>query len=121
MNIKIKNQSAAEIAYAGIGILTVPLSSGAGNATFLARYEVHKNASTYINIDGCDYAARLIDYMCHISANNGKKVPDSVMVTIDGTSTTDYTYTKISDTSAILKIHGEKVKGDITITASAVD
>lgn len=122
--VKLKNQTGAEIPYSFIEQLAVPLASGAGNAVFVARYEVTKTLSTNITYEGGDFAAHGIDYMCRISTGStGKNVPASILVTVGGNEInvgTGYTYTKLSDTEAFVKINGESITGNVTIVAVAV-
>lgn len=122
--VKLKNQTGTEVIYSSVEQVALPLSSGAGNATFLASYAVSKTASAYITYDGGDMAAHDVDYMCRISTGStGKTVPTSISVNIGGsvaTAGTAYTYTKLSDTEAVVKVKGSYITGAITITAVAV-
>ena len=122
--VKLKNQAGLEVTYSNIEQVTIPLASGNGNATFVAEYHVSKVASTYITYIGGGYAANTVDYMCRISTGTtGKKVPDSVTLKIGesvATSGTHYTYTKLSDSEAVVSVLGAHITGDIVIEAVAV-
>ena len=123
-NVKLKNQTGTEVNYEAIEQVTIPLSSGMGNATFVARYDVTKVASAYITYYGGDTAGNGVDYTCCISTGGtGKNVPDSITLTIggkDATANVAYVYTKVSNTEAVVKVNGSYITGAIGLTAVAV-
>ena len=116
-NIKLKNQIGTEVNYASVEQVNIPLSSGTGEATFLAKYKVTKTAKANITYIGGDAAAYGVDYMCRIT---GSAVADSVTVSVGGATAaqnTAYTYVKVSDTEAYVVVNGSFVTGDLVITA----
>ena len=123
-SVKLKNQMGTEVIYNSIEKVTIPLSAGTGDATFVARYYVTKTDSPNITYIGGGAAANSVDYVCHISTEGtGKKVPDTITVKIGGTVATigtHYTYTKHSDTEATVFIVGSQITGYIVIEAVAV-
>lgn len=122
--VKLKNQAGIDVNYSDVETVTIPLASGNGNAAFFARYGVTKNAAVSITYDGGDYAANGVDYLCVISTGStGKKVPNSIEVKIGGNIATEnlaYTYSKLTDTIATVKVVGQYITGDIVLTAVAV-
>ena len=121
--VKLKNQSGTEVTYSAVEQVAIPLSTGNGNAYFMARYDVSKTSSSNITYEGGTVAAHGVDYICRISCSSSSyKVPTSVSVTIGGTVATEnvaYTYTRISNAKAFVRINGTYVTGDIVITAIA--
>ena len=121
--VKLKNQAGIEVNYSDIENVTIPLASGSGNATFMARYGVTKYASANITYDGGEYAANGVDYMCRISTGStGKHVPDSIIVKIGGTEATAnlaYVYTKLTNIESVVRINGSYITGEIEIEAYA--
>lgn len=116
-NVKLKNQIGTEVNYASVEQVNIPLSSGTGEATFLAKYKVTKTAKANITYNGGDTAAYGVDYMCRIT---GSAVADSITVSVGGTVATvntAYTYEKVSDTEAYVIVKGAYVTGDLVITA----
>ena len=114
--VKLKNQTGSEVIYSAIETLAVPMSSGVGDAYFIARYNVEHTASASVEYDGGKYAAHGVDYVCRISASIGT-IPTSITVTIGGTAKTcdvDYTY---SQAEGLVIIKGSCITGDIVITA----
>ena len=121
--IKLKNQSGTEVTYNAVEQVAIPLSAGNGNAFFMARYGVSKTSSSNIAYEGGATAAHGVDYICRISrGSTSYKVPTNVSITIGGnvaTANVAYTYTRISDAEAFVKINGTHITGDISITATA--
>jgi hypothetical protein len=122
--VKLKNQAGIEVNYSDIENVTIPLASGSGNATFMARYGVTKYASSNLTYDGGEYTANGVDYMCRMSTGStGKYVPDSIKVKIGGTEAVAglaYVYTKLTNLEAIVKVNGSYITGAIEIEAMAV-
>lgn len=121
--VKLKNQSGEEVNYSEIEQLAIPLASGTDNAFFMARYNVTKANSPYINYDGGNYAANKVDYLCRVSSGSGKHVPTNVTVKINGQTAANgnaYVYTRLTDTEAIIKLNGTHIIGDVYILAEAV-
>lgn len=122
--VKLKNQAGVDVNYSDVETVTIPLASGSGNAAFMARYGVTKLAAASITYNGGDYAANGVDYICLITTGTtGKRVPDSVTINIGGKVATvglAYTYAKLTDTHAVIKVAGDYVTGNIEITAVAV-
>ena len=123
-SVKLKNQMGTEVTYSSIEKVTIPLSAGTGDATFVAKYFVTKTPSPGITYIGGGSVANSVDYMCRISTGTtGKKVPTSITVKVGGTllaGGTHYTYTRLSDTEASVGILGASITGDIVIEAVAV-
>lgn len=121
--IKLKNQTGTEVTYNSVEQVAIPLASGSGNATFMARYDVTKETSTNITYYGGSKAAHGIDYLCRISSgSSGKVVADSISVSIGGSVATvgkAYEYTKLSNSEAIVKINGTYITGAVSIKATA--
>lgn len=122
--VKLKNKVGTEVNYSSIEQVNLPLASGGGNATFMARYNVTKYASANISYVGGDSATNSTDYVCLLStASTGKHVPDGIKLKIGNSEVVEgvtYVYTKLSDTEAIVKINGSYITGDIEIEAVAV-
>jgi hypothetical protein len=124
--VKLKNQAGIDVNYSDVETVTIPFASGSGNAVFSARYGVTKNAAARIAYNGGDHAANGVDYICVISTNvEGYKVPDSTGITVkiggkDATVNLAWTYSKLSDTIAVVKVVGQYITGDIALTAVAV-
>ena len=123
-SVKLKNQMGTEVTYSSIEKVTIPLSAGTGDATFVAKYYVTKVESPNITYTGGGSTANSIDYTCRISTGaTGKKVPDDVSVKVDNTQLVkdrQYTYTKHSDTEATLFVPGTYITGYLKIEAVAV-
>lgn len=123
-SVKLKNKVGTEVNYGEIEQVTIPLASGKGNVTFAARYGVTRYTSANITYVGGDTATNSVDYMCLISTGStGKHVPNSIVVKVGGNVVavdSAYTYTKLSDTEAIVKVNGSNITGDIEIEAVAV-
>ena len=131
-SVKLKNQSGTDVTYGAIEQVTIPLSTGTGNALFTARYNVTKNDGSLekmISYSGGDYASNGVDYMCRISIP--EDAPASVQggigegegtVLIGGVepSPDAYEYKQITNSEAILKIKGEYITGDIVLTFGIV-
>lgn len=122
--VKLKNQIGTEVIYNSIERVTIPLSNGTGDATFVAKYYVTKVESPNITYIGGGSAANSIDYTCRISTGStGKKVPDDIIVKVENTQLVkerQYSYTKHSDTEATLFIPGAYITGYLKIEAVAV-
>lgn len=122
--VKLKNQAGIDVNYSDIEIATIPLASGSGNAAFVARYGVTKLAAANITYNGGDYAAHSVGYICLITTGaTGKHVPDKVTIKIGDRVATEnlaYTYAKLTDTHAVIKVVGDYITGNIEITAVAV-
>lgn len=122
-SVKLKNQSGTDVNYNAIEQVTIPLASGTGYAIFTARYGVSKTISRGISYVGGDTASNGVDYMCRITATGGAKVPNDVTIKIGDVEVEEalvYSYTKLTDTEAIVKINGTYITGLVTITAEAV-
>jgi hypothetical protein len=124
-SVKLKNQEGTEINYSNVEQVSIPLASGNGDATFMARYDVGKYVSTNIDYDGGKHACNGVDYLCRIfiTGTTARNVPDSITVRIGSTEATAnvaYVYTKLTDTQAVVKIHGACITGAIEIEAVAV-
>ena len=121
--VKLKNKVGTEVNYSEIEQVTVPLASGIGNATFVARYNVTRYTSANITYDGGDTATNSVDYMCRITTGaTGNHVPDKITVKVGGKEATEsvaYVYTKLSNTDAVVKVNGSYISGDIEIEAVA--
>ena len=122
--VKLKNKVGTEVNYTAIEQVTIPLVSGNGNATFVARYNVTRYTSANITYIGGDSATNGTDYTCLISTDGtGKHAPDSIRVKVGGNEITEggaYEYHKLSDTEALVKINGSYITGDVEIEAVAV-
>ena len=122
--VKLKNKVGIEVNYSAIEQVNIPLTSGKGNATFVARYNVTRYASANITYVGGDSASNGTDYTCLISTNStDKHAPDSIIVKVGGneiSAGSAYEYMKLSDTEALVKINGSYITGDIEIEAVAV-
>ena len=124
--VKLKNQAGIDVNYSDVETVTIPLASGSGNAAFFARYGVTKNAAARIEYNGGDHAANGVDYLCVISTNtDGWKVPESTDITVkigdkDAEVNLAWTYYRLTDTIAVVRIAGQYITGDISLTAVAV-
>jgi hypothetical protein len=122
--VKLKNQIGTEVFYQSIEQVSIPLSSGAGNATFLAKYTASMTGKNSTFTGGAT-AAYGVDYICHINTLPASKyVPTSVTVKIAGNTAiagTDYEYTKNGSVYGLIKIFGASITGNIEITANASD
>lgn len=121
--VKLKNQSGTEVTYSAVEQVAIPLSTGNGNAYFMAKYDVSKIASSNITYEGGEASAHGVDYICRISVGSTLyKVPNNISITIGGSVATEnvaYTYTRLSDSEAFVSINGSSITGDIAITAIA--
>ena len=131
-SVKLKNQSGTDVTYGAIEQVTIPLSTGTGNALFTARYKVTMNyerGEGKLAYSGGEYASNGVDYMCRIY------LPDNAAASVQGgigegegtvliggvePSPEAYEYTQIASKEAVLKIKGEYITGDIVLTFGIV-
>jgi hypothetical protein len=120
-SIKLKNQTGTETPYNEIEEIVVPLTSGSGNATFAARYNVLLPNVNGVSCVGGETACYGCDYTAAVSIDETAVLPEAVTVAIVGKALVqgeDYEYERISNSHAIVRVYGKSITGVVSLTVT---